>query len=107
MSGNSPHTILRDGVEVGALYALPWHGRVCLHTEDADLVRALLKEGSIAPTRPPFLDAAADGVHGSYRPKPQINWFFDDPLIEVVESLRPALQAAGFELSGAPSPASD
>lgn len=107
MSGNPRHTIVRDGIEAGALYAMPHHGRVCLHTEDPDLLNVLLEEGLVAPRRPPFLDAAADGVHGAYRPKPQINWFFEPPMVEVLETLRPALEKAGYAVFSSPVPARD
>ncbi|MBW3660963.1 MAG: hypothetical protein KY397_04945 [Gemmatimonadetes bacterium] len=99
MSENSRHAILHEDVEVGVLYEMPWHGQVCLHTEDADLVNLLLEEGLVVPRRPPFLDAAEDGVHGGYRPRPQINLFFDEPLAEVVETLRPPLERAGWSVA--------
>lgn len=98
MSGIPPHSIAREGARVGTLYEMPWHGKVCLHTEDAALVDRLLAEGLVAPSRPPFLDAADDGVHGAYRPRPQINLFFDVPLTEVLGTLRPALERAGYEI---------
>lgn len=98
MSGNSRHSIRRDGVDVGTLYEMPWHGKVCLHTRDAGLVELLVTADLIAPRRPPFLDAAPDGVHGAYRPRPQINLFFEAAIAEVVETIRPALEDAGYEI---------
>ena len=99
MSGKSPHNIVRDGVDVGALYAMPWHGKTCLHSRDADLVDLLIEKGLVAPRRPPFLDAAEDGVHGAYHPRPQINLFFDTSIARVVETIRPALEEAGYEIA--------
>ena len=81
MSGNPRHVVHRNGQEVAALYDLPWHGQVCLHTEDAELVNLLEAEGLLRPRRPPYLDAAPTGVHGAYRPTPQINFFFEPPLV--------------------------
>lgn len=106
MSGNSRHSIRRDGADVGTLYEMPWHGKVCLHTRDADLVELLVTADLITPRRPPFLDAAPDGVHGAYRPRPQINLFFEAPVAEVVGAIRPALEDAGYEIvaEAAPTP---
>lgn len=104
MSGNSRHSIRHDGADVGTLSEMPWHGKVCLHTRDADLVELLVTADLIAPRRPPFLDAAADGVHGAYRPRPQINLFFEAPITEVVETIRPALEKAGYEVLAETTP---
>lgn len=100
MSGYSRHKILRDGADVGTLSAMPWHGQVCLHTEDSALVELLVEEGLATPRRPPYLDAAAgDGVHGAYRPRPQVNVFFEPPLESVVEALKGPLERAGYALA--------
>lgn len=99
MSGIPRHVVRREEKEAGVLYDLPWHGQVCLHTEDASLLDVLQREGFAAPRRPPYLDAADRGVHGSYRPTPQINLFFEPPLEKVVEALRPTLEAAGYTIA--------
>lgn len=105
MSGILPQSITRDGAEVGTLYEMRWHGKVCLHSEDPDLVDLLVREGLVAPRRPPFLDAAHDGVHGAYRPRPQINLFFDPPATEILQTIRPALEEAGYAILPEASPA--
>lgn len=98
MSGKSRRVILRDGAEVGAVYDMPWHGQVCLHTEDAGIVDLLEERGLVALRRPPFLDAADGGIHGAYRPRPQVNLFFEPPLEAVVDAIRPALEEGGYSL---------
>lgn len=87
--------------DVGALYELPSHGQVCLHTEDEVLVDLLAARGILEPVRPPFLDAGAPGVHGRYRPRPQINFFFAPPVEEVAEAIRSAVEGDGFSVSEA------
>ncbi|HUP01475.1 MAG TPA: hypothetical protein VM737_08150 [Gemmatimonadota bacterium] len=93
--------------DAGALYDLPYHGQVCLHTEDAGIVGALESSGHLAPAghlaprRPPYLDAARGGVHGGYRPRPQINVFFRPPIEAVAEAITPPLQEAGYTVSEA------
>lgn len=104
MSGNSRHSITRDGSDVGTLYEMPSHGKVCLHTRDADLVGLLVAADLVTPRRPPFLDAAEDGVHGAYRPRPQINLFFEDPVAEVIETIRPTLEESGYRIVAETAP---
>jgi hypothetical protein len=56
-------------------------------------------EHGLAPARPPFLDAAADGVHGAYIPRPQRNWFLAPPLADAAATLEQVLRATGYSLS--------
>lgn len=90
-----------DAPEVGALFDMPVHGQVCLHTEDAEVVLALERAGVLEPGRPPFLDAAEGGVHGAYRPRPQVNVFFPPPVDDVAEAIAPPLREAGFAVRAA------
>lgn len=96
----SPRYLVRHGSdgeprEAGALYDLPRHSQVCLHSGDPDLVLLLESAGVIVPVRPPFLDAAESGVHGAYRPRPQINVFLEPPVEVVAEAFARAFEAAG------------
>lgn len=99
MAKSPRYLIRRDGDgesrEVGALYDLPRHGQVCLHCEDPDLVILLESAGVIVPARPPFLDAAEAGIHGAYRPRPQLNLFFEPPVEGVAEAFGRAFEASG------------
>lgn len=91
--------------EVGALFELPAQGQVCLHTEDEALVRLLESRGVLAPVRPPLLDAGAPGIHGRYRVRPQINYFFAPPIEDVAAAIRTAAAGDGFTVAeAAPSP---
>jgi hypothetical protein len=81
--------------DAGALYDLPLHAQVCLHTDDPELVLLLESEGMIVPARPPYLDAAGIGIHGAYRSRPQINVFLEPPIQEVAEAFARALAKAG------------
>lgn len=83
------------GVPAGALYDLPRHGQVALHVHDPELVLLLEAEGLIEPRRPPFLDAAGSGVHGAFRPRPQVNTFLAPPIEAVAEALTRAFAGAG------------
>ncbi|HUP19991.1 MAG TPA: hypothetical protein VM778_08575 [Gemmatimonadota bacterium] len=104
MSGNPRHVVLRGGVEIGAFFDLPWQGLVSLHTDDPELTEILVESGAVIPPRAPFLDATGEGVHGAYRPRGQLNLFFEPPLAAVVEAIRPTLEAAGFAVA-TPEPA--
>lgn len=86
---------LDGGTPAGALYDLPRHGQVALHVHDPELVLLLEAEGVIDPLRPPFLDAAGSGVHGAFRPRPQVNTFLEPPVEAVAEALARVLAAAG------------
>ncbi|MGH7564384.1 MAG: hypothetical protein ACREK5_08170 [Gemmatimonadota bacterium] len=87
--------------EVGALYALPSHGQVAIHTEDEALVDLLAAKGILHPARPPLLDAGGDDVHGSYRIRPQINFFFAPPIEDVAEAIGAAAGEDGFTVTEA------
>lgn len=87
--------------EVGALYALPSHGQVALHTEDEAFVDLLESRGILEPLRPPLLDAGQGGIHGRYRVRPQINFFFAPPIEDVAEAIRSAGAADGFTVTEA------
>ena len=92
------YTIRRQrdgGVPAGALYDLPRHGQVALHVQDPELVLLLEAEGLIEPRRPPFLDAAGSGVHGAFRPRPQVNTFLAPPVEAIAETLARAFAGAG------------
>lgn len=94
----SPRYLVRratDASQAGALYDLPLHGQVCLHSEDSHLVGLLESAGLIVPARPPFLDAAKGGVHGAYRPRPQVNIFLAPPIEGVVEGFARAFETTG------------
>jgi hypothetical protein len=79
----------------GALYDLPHHAQVGLHTDDPELVLLLEAEGLLVPTRPPYLDAAGIGIHGAYRSRPQINVFLEPPIQDVAEAFARAFAEAG------------
>lgn len=81
--------------DAGALFDLPRHGQVGLHTDDAELVLLLETTGAIQPRRPPYLDAADDGIHGAYRPRPQVNTFLEPPIERVADALARAFADAG------------
>jgi len=81
--------------EAGAIFDLPRHGQVCLHSDDPDLVILLESAGLIVPVRPPYLDAAESGVHGAYRPRPQVNIFLEPPVEGVAEAFAGAFEATG------------
>jgi hypothetical protein len=81
--------------EAGALFDLPNHGQVALHTDDRELVLLLEAGGLIVPTRPPYLDAADGGVHGAYRPRPQVNVFLAPPIEKVADALARAFLDSG------------
>jgi hypothetical protein len=81
--------------DAGALYDLPHHAQVCLHTDDPELVLLLEAEELFVPPRPPYLDAADVGVHGAYRPRPQVNVFLEPPIQDVAEAIARALKQAG------------
>jgi len=83
-----------EGDDAAEIYALPHHGEVCLHARDADVIRRLEEAGLIPSTRPPFLDAADQGVHGGYRPRTQTNLFFAPPIENVAAAVRDALADA-------------
>ena len=83
------------GPPAGALYDLPRHRQVALHVDDPELVLLLEAEGLIDPLRPPFLDAAGSGVHGAFRPRPQVNTFLEPPVEAVADALERAFAAAG------------
>ncbi len=85
----------RDGAPAGALYDLPRHGQVALHVDDPELALLLEAEGLIEPRRPPFLDAAGSGVHGAFRPRPQVNTFLAPPIEAVAETLARAFAGVG------------
>ena len=79
----------------GALYDLPLHGQVALHADDPELMPLLVSRGVIVPRRPPFLDAADGGIHGAYRPRPQVNVFLEPPIEDVAAALARAFADAG------------
>jgi hypothetical protein len=81
--------------DAGALYDLPRHGLVALHADDPELVPLLVSGGVIVPNRPPFLDAAESGIHGAYRPRPQLNVFLAPPIEDVAAALARAFADAG------------
>jgi len=88
----------RDGGgsrEAGALFDLPHHRQVCLHSNDPELVLLLESAGVIEPARPPYLDAAEGGIHGAYRPRPQVNVFLEPPVEVVAEAFAQAFGDAG------------
>lgn len=85
-------------VEVGALFDLPQHGQVCLHSEDSDLIRLLVERRVLSPGRPPFLDAAPRGIHGAYQPLPQINVFLAPPIDQVAAAIADATREAGYTI---------
>jgi hypothetical protein len=93
------YRILRtgDGVspDAGALFDLPRHGQVGLHTDDAELVLLLESTGLIEPRRPPYLDAADRGIHGAYRSRPQVNTFLEPPIERVADAFARAFADAG------------
>jgi hypothetical protein len=101
MSGYPRHLVLKNGVEIGALFDLPWQGKVSLHSDDPALTELLVESGVVIPPRSGFLDAGSGGVHGAYRRRGQLNLFFDAPLAAVVGAIRPTLEAAGFTLAAA------
>jgi hypothetical protein len=79
----------------GALYDLPHHGQVGLHTDDPELMLLLESAGLVVPRRPPYLDAADAGVHGAYRPRPQLNTFLAPPVEEVADAFARAFAERG------------
>ncbi len=87
--------------EVGALYALPSHGQVALHTEDEALVDLLSAKGILDPVRPPLLDAGGGDVHGSYRIRPQFNLFFAPPIEDLADAIRSAVGEDGYTVTEA------
>jgi hypothetical protein len=91
------YTICARGgdASAGALYDLPLHGQVALHADDPELMPLLVSEGVIVPRRPPFLDAADGGIHGAYRPRPQVNVFLEPPIEDVAAALARAFADAG------------
>ena len=93
------YRILRTGDggsrDAGALFDLPRHGQVGLHTDDAELVLLLEAEGLIEPRRPPYLDAADRGIHGAYRSRPQVNTFLEPPIERVADAFARAFADAG------------
>src|SRR5688500_5375132 len=87
---------LPDGdAPAGALYDLPRHGQVALHVDDPELVLLLEAEGLIDPLRPPFLDAGGSGVHGAFRPRPQVNTFLEPPIEAVADAFARAFAGTG------------
>ena len=84
-----------EDAPAGALYDLPFHGQVALHADDPELMPLLVSGGVIVPRRPPFLDAADGGVHGAYRPRPQVNVFLEPPIEDVAATLARAFADAG------------
>ncbi|HKY59664.1 MAG TPA: hypothetical protein VJP59_01515 [Gemmatimonadota bacterium] len=87
--------------DVGELYELTSHGQVALHTEDGALVDLLAARGILQPVRPPRLDAGQGGVHGRYRVRPQVNFFFAPPIEDVAEAIRSAGAEDGFTVTEA------
>jgi hypothetical protein len=85
--------------EAGALYDMPSHGQVALHTEDEALVDLLAARGILEPLRPPRLDAGHGGVHGRYAVRPQLNFFFAPPIEDVAEAIRSAAAEDGFSVT--------
>ena len=93
--------------EAGALFDLPNHGQVALHTDDPELVLLLEAGGLIVPVRPPFLDAADSGVNGAYRPRPQVNVFLAPPIEEVADAFARAFADAGGVYALEPAASAD
>ncbi|HET6361935.1 MAG TPA: hypothetical protein VFH11_07745 [Gemmatimonadota bacterium] len=93
-----------DGVPAGALYDLPRHGQVALHVDDPELVLLLEAEGLIDPQRPPFLDAAGSGVHGAFRPRPQVNTFLEPPVEAVADAFARAFAGRVYAIEPAGGP---
>lgn len=87
--------LVHDAAPAGALFDLPRHRQVALHVGDPELVLLLEAQGLIDPQRPPFLDAAGSGVHGAFRPRPQVNTFLEPPIEAVAEALAQAFARAG------------
>ncbi|HET6343205.1 MAG TPA: hypothetical protein VFG78_13595 [Gemmatimonadota bacterium] len=85
--------------EVGALYDLPSHAQVALHTEDEAFVDLLAARGILEPVRPPRLDAGHGDVHGRYAVRPQVNFFFAPPIEDVAEAIRSAAAEDGFTVT--------
>ena len=85
--------------EFGALYDLPSHGQVALHTEDEAFVDLLAARGILEPIRPPRLDAGEGGVHGHYTVRPQVNFFFAPPIEDVAEAIRSAAADDGLTVT--------
>lgn len=83
---------------VGAIYELSAHRQVALQTEDAELVELLVEGGAATPRRPPYLDAGATGVHGAYRPRPQINLFFEPPADDLARAIEAVAGEAGYSV---------
>jgi len=81
--------------DAGDLFDLPRHGQVGLHTDDAELMLLLETADLIEPVRPPYLDAADGGIHGAYRPRPQVNTFLEPPIERVVGAFARAFADAG------------
>ncbi len=104
MTRTDRHIVLKEDVEVAALYDLPWHGQVCLHSDDPELTARLVEAGVVSSARAPFLDATGRGIHGAYVPRVQLNLFFEPPLEAVLDAIRPTLEAAGYRVA-APEPA--
>ena len=88
----------------GSLYELPYHGQVCLHTTDAEIIRALESAGILVALRPPYLDAAEGGVHGAYASRPQVNLFFEPPIDAVARAITGPLGGSGYTVSEAAVP---
>ena len=80
VSRTDRHIVLKDGVEVAALYDLPWHGQVCLHSDDPELTARLVEAGVVSSARAPFLDDTGRGIHGAYVPRVQLK------LVEMIVS---------------------
>lgn len=98
------HETSRDA---GALFDLPNHGQVALHTEDPELLLLLEAGGLIVPVRPPFLDAADGGVQGAFRPRPQVNVFLAPPIEEVADAFARAFADAGGAYALEPAASTD
>ena len=81
--------------EAGALFDMPNHGLVAFHTDDPELVLLLEADGLIVPPRPPYLDAADSGIHGAYRPRPQVNVFLAPPTEQVADAFARAFADTG------------
>ncbi|MGH7300572.1 MAG: hypothetical protein ACREJE_09185, partial [Candidatus Rokuibacteriota bacterium] len=69
--------------------------------QDEALVDLLAAKGILDPARPPLLDAGGDDVHGSYRIRPQINFFFAPPIEDLAEAIRSATGEDGFTVTEA------
>jgi hypothetical protein len=99
MPAKPTHVVRRaDGSEAGALFDLASQRKVGLRVTDPALAR-LLEQHGIAPARPPFLEATTNGVHGSYAPRPQRNWFLAPPLADAAAALQQVLEPAGYRLT--------